>query len=206
MHLPASEGLATAVKALAAARLVVMPTDTVYGVAARPDLPQAVNALFTAKDRPRRQPIPVLVGNANQAEQLAQLDPTAQALIQAFWPGALTLVVPMRPNLNWDLGQTDGTVALRQPNHPVALELLEMTGPLAVTSANRTGQPPSLEAWGAQDELGMAVYLYLDDGPSPGDTPSTVVRLDNGTVKVLREGAIAHFEVIQASRRAGHGA
>jgi len=200
--LPAHEGLNSAVAAIRSGRLVVMPTDTVYGIAARPDLPAAVQALFAAKQRPRHQPMPVLVASAEQAEPLAQFNELARTLMATFWPGALTLVAPMRPELVWDLGQTDGTVALRQPAHPTALDLLELTGPLAVTSANHSGQAPSLEAWAARKEFGAQVAVYLDDGPSPGEIPSTVVRLDNGEVKVLREGAIAQLEVVQACRRA----
>jgi len=203
--LPAQEGLNAAVKALQIGRLVVMPTDTVYGIAARPDLPVAVQALFAAKQRPTHQPLPVLVASANQAEPLALFDEAARTLLRTFWPGALTLVAPMRPELGWDLGQTDGTVAIRQPAHPAALDLLHLTGPLAVTSANRSGQPPSLEAWAAQAAFGTKVAVYLDAGPSPGEIPSTVVRVDNGQVMVLRAGAIAPYQVAQACQRAGVG-
>ena len=201
MLLPAGQGLAAAAKALAAARLVVMPTDTVYGIAARPDMPAAVSALFAAKARPRAMPVPVLVAGAAQVAPIALISKAAQGLMDRFWPGAMTLVLPMRPGLGWDLGQGDSTVALRQPDHKLALELLEATGPLAVTSANLSGRPPALEAWAAQADLGLTVAVYLDDGPSPGAVPSTVVRLVGEDVKVIRDGAISRADIVRAGRR-----
>lgn len=171
--------------------LVVLPTDTVYGLGADAFSPQAVAALLAAKGRGRQMPPPVLIAGLGTLDGLALDVPTAaRALAAAFWPGALTLVVRAQPSLAWDLGETGGTVALRVPDHPVAIELLARTGPLAVSSANRTGMPAATTAEQAAEQLGDAVELYLDAGAAPGGVASTIVDATGGPLRVLRAGAI----------------
>ena len=140
-------GVVQAIAALKKGELAVLPTDTVYGVAADAFSPAAVERLLAAKGRGRDMPVPVLVGAKTGLDGLADhVTDDMRALVEAFWPGALTLIVPAAPSLAWDLGETRGTVAVRMPHHPVALEVLETTGPLAVSSANRTGEPPPTTA------------------------------------------------------------
>src|ERR1700729_3396345 len=159
-------GIDAAVAAARAGELIVMPTDTVYGIGADAFIPAAVTTMLAAKGRGRNMPPPVLVGTARAAAALVEdLGAFGQDLIDEFWPGALTLVFRASPTLLWDLGDTKGTVALRMPLHSVALEVLKQTGPLAVSSANRHGHPSAITADEAQDQLGEAVSVYLDGGP-----------------------------------------
>ncbi len=184
-------GIAAAVSALREGDMVVLPTDTVYGIGADAFTPAAVRAMLAAKGRGRHMPSPVLVGTARAASALVEtLGAFGQDLIDEFWPGALTLVFRASPTLLWDLGDTKGTVALRMPLHPVALEVLKQTGPLAVSSANRTGQPAAMTAHEAERQLGEAVSVYLDAGPSMDNVPSTILDLTGSIPRVLREGAI----------------
>jgi tRNA threonylcarbamoyl adenosine modification protein (Sua5/YciO/YrdC/YwlC family) len=184
-------GIAAGVSALREGDLVVLPTDTVYGIGADAFTPAAVRAMLAAKGRGRHMPSPVLVGTARAASALVEsLGAFGQDLIDEFWPGALTLVFRASPTLLWDLGDTKGTVALRMPLHPVALEVLKQTGPLAVSSANRTGQPPAMTAHEAERQLGEAVSVYLDAGSSMDSVPSTILDLTGSIPRVLREGAI----------------
>ena len=177
--------------AVAGGELVVLPTDTVYGVGADAFSAEAVSRLLAAKGRDRQMPPPVLVASAAMMAALAQpLPDWVQALTDRFWPGGLTLVVLAQPSLMWDLGDTDGTVALRIPDHPVALALLQATGPLAVTSANLTGQPTAPTAVGTREQLGESVSIYLEAGELPGGTPSTIIDATGSCPRVLREGAI----------------
>src|SRR5262245_10380150 len=151
-------GILGAIEAISRGDLVVMPTDTVYGIAADAFKPWAVTALLNAKGRGRHMPPPVLVGSRSTLEGLVySLPNAARDLVEAFWPGALTIVVEQAPTLQWDLGDTYGTVAVRMPLHPVALEVLQHTGPLAVSAASRTGMPPSMTAADAHAQLGDAV-------------------------------------------------
>ena len=169
--------------------LVVLPTDTVYGIGADAFVPAAVAALLAAKGRGRAQPPPVLISDALAVLGLAKdLSAAAQALTEAFWPGPLTLVVTAQPALAWDLGDTGGTVALRVPDHEVARALLRRTGPMAVSSANLSGAPPATTAADARAQLGGRVELYLDAGATPGNVPSTIV--DARTLRVLRRGVL----------------
>ncbi len=155
-----------AVRTVGSGQLVVLPTDTVYGVGADAFSSEAVAALLATKGRGRNVPVPVLVGSWETIEGLVTYVPAqVRALIEAFWPGGLTLVVEHAPSLSWDLGDARGTVAVRMPLHPVALELLARTGPMAVSSANRHGQPAALTVEQARDQLGEQVPLYLDGGP-----------------------------------------
>jgi L-threonylcarbamoyladenylate synthase len=191
---PASraEGIAAAALALRNGQLVVLPTDTVYGIGADAFYPSAVSSLLAAKGRDRDMPPPVLVGTVRAATALIEdLGPYGQDLIDEFWPGGLTIVCRAARTLSWDLGDTRGTVAVRMPLHPVALELLKETGPLAVSSANRTGQPPATSAAEADQQLGDSVSVYLDGGPCATDVPSTIVDLTSGTPRLLRAGAIS---------------
>lgn len=192
-----ARGLRHAQDALARGELVVLPTDTVYGLAADAFSAPAVAALLAAKGRGRSMPPPVLVADLRTLDGLARDVPApARALAQELWPGALTLVCLAQPSLRWDLGETRGTVAVRVPDHPLARELLAATGPLAVSSANLTGRPAATDAVGAQEQLGDSVAVYLDDGPTAGAAtgagalPSTIVDATTGVLRVVRAGAV----------------
>ena len=187
----ATEGVAAAVSALQNGDLVVLPTDTVYGIAADAFSPLAVNLLLAAKGRGRDLPVPVLVGSWRTLDGLVdELGPLARRMVEAFWPGPLTLVVRAAPSLAWDLGETRGTVAVRMPQQQVALDILTQTGPLAVSSANRSGLPPAVEVAEAEQQLGEAVRVYLDAGPLGEAVPSTIVDLTGNHARVLRSGAL----------------
>jgi tRNA threonylcarbamoyl adenosine modification protein (Sua5/YciO/YrdC/YwlC family) len=171
--------------------LVVLPTDTVYGVAADAFDPAAVRALLEAKGRGREMPPPVLVSSATTIDALAVRVPGyARALVEAFWPGPLTLVCHQQQSLQWDLGDTRGTVAVRMPDHDVAREVLERTGPLAVSSANRTGMPAATDADQAAEMLGDDVAVIIDAGESPGGEASTIVDVTGSQGRILRRGAL----------------
>ncbi len=186
-----AEGVEAAVRALQGGELAVIPTDTVYGIAADAFSPDAVNRLLAAKGRGRDMPVPVLVGSWRTLDGLVdELGPLARTLVEVFWPGPLTLVVRAASSLAWDLGETRGTVAVRMPLQAVALEVLGITGPLAVSSANRSGMPPALDAADAERQLGDAVSVYLDAGPAPDTIPSTIVDLTGDRARVLRAGAL----------------
>ena len=185
------EGLEVAAAALRRGELVVMPTDTVYGVAADAFNPGAVDALLAAKGRGRDMPVPVLVANPQMLTALVgELPSQAEELTKAFWPGALTVVVRHTPHLSWDLGDARGTVAVRMPDDRLALDLITRTGPLAVSSANRSGHPPATTMLDARLQLGAAVAVYLDGGERPSAIPSTIVDLTGETPRILREGAL----------------
>jgi L-threonylcarbamoyladenylate synthase len=187
----AGPGVDAAVAALRRGELAVLPTDTVYGLAADAFSPPAVTRLLEAKGRSRDVPVPVLVGAWRTLDGLAEtVPPVARQLVEAFWPGPLTLVVRAAASLAWDIGDARGTVAVRMPLHPVALRVLEQTGPLAVTGAHRTGMPPAGDAAEAARQLGTAVQVYLDGGASAGPVPSTVVDLTGDHPRVLRAGTV----------------
>lgn len=173
-----------AARVLAGGGLVVIPTDTVYGVAARIDRPEAVRRIFELKGRPREKALPVLVADLETARRLAVFTPQALELAATGWPGPLTLVLE-RGALAADLGGDGRTVALRIPDHPAALELLARAGPLAATSANPSGRPPHRSVEEIAASLGEGVDLYLDGGRL-GSTPSRVISLV-GEPRVLRE-------------------
>jgi L-threonylcarbamoyladenylate synthase len=186
----------SAARVVASGQLVVLPTDTVYGIGADAFDSTAVAALLAAKGRGRDMPVPVLVGSWDTIEGLVSFLPTAtRALVEAFWPGGLTLVVVHAPSLRWDLGEARGTVAIRMPLHPVALELLAQTGPMAVSSANRSGQPAALNAADAQAQLGDSVALYLEAGPASIGVASTIVDVTSQTPRLLRAGAVSLDEL-----------
>jgi L-threonylcarbamoyladenylate synthase len=172
--------------------LVVLPTDTVYGIGADAFTPEAVTKLLDAKGRGRDMPPPVLVGTVRAATALVDdLGPYGQDLIDAFWPGPLTLVCKANRALSWDLGDTKGTVAVRMPLHPVALDLLKETGPMAVSSANRSGSAAATTAENAEEQLGDSVEVYLDAGKTVDNTPSTILDLTTAVPRMLRRGAIS---------------
>src|SRR5215471_7423671 len=185
-------GLAAASAAVLKGALVVLPTDTVYGIGADAFRPTAVTSLLSAKGRGRQMPPPVLVGSVRAASALVEdLGEYGQQLIDEFWPGGLTLVCRASRSLRWDIGETKGTVAVRMPQHPVALELLAETGPMAVSSANLTGQPAATTATAAREQLGDVAEVYLDAGPCEADTPSTIVDLTGDMPRLLRTGVVS---------------
>jgi tRNA threonylcarbamoyl adenosine modification protein (Sua5/YciO/YrdC/YwlC family) len=196
------EGLAAAARAVRAGRLVVLPTDTVYGLGCDAFSSTAVRSLLAAKRRGPEMPVPVLVGSWSTIDGLVLGVPrAARELIEAFWPGGLSLVLPHAPSLSWDLGSTKGTVMLRMPLHPVALELLREVGPMAVSSANVSGSPPAVSAPDAEAQLGDSVSVYLDGGPSGEPVASTIVDLTGDDPRVLREGAVSVAEVAEVLGR-----
>ena len=191
--------LDAASQAVRRGRLVVLPTDTVYGVGADAFDPDAVSRLLAAKGRGREMPPPVLVGTKGTLEALATRVPAYVApLVAEFWPGALTIVCHQQPSLQWDLGETRGTVAVRVPDHEIARRLLERTGPLAVSSANLTGSPAATDAAQAVEMLGEDVSVVIDAGTSPGGQASTIVDVTDETPRVLRIGAITVAELDEA--------
>jgi L-threonylcarbamoyladenylate synthase len=189
-------GLVAATARVAAGELVVLPTDTVYGIGADAFTSTAVAALLQAKGRDRDMPVPVLVGSWATVDGLVSVvTASTRRLIEAFWPGGLTLVVRHAPSLSWDLGDAAGTVAIRMPLHPVAIELLDRTGPLAVSSANLSGVAPALTAADARAQLGESVAVYLDDGPAVTGLPSTIVDMTGERPRILRNGAVGMDEL-----------
>jgi L-threonylcarbamoyladenylate synthase len=187
-----SLGIAAAAGALKGGRLVVMPTDTVYGIGADAFNSAAVSALLSAKGRGRDMPVGVLVGSWHTIEGLVYTMPAgARDLIRAFWPGALSLVVNQAPSLQWDLGDARGTVMLRMPLHPVAIELLREVGPLAVSSANISGRPAAVDADEARGQLGDLVDVYLEAGRSDQGAASTIVDLTGVAPRILRQGPVS---------------
>jgi tRNA threonylcarbamoyl adenosine modification protein (Sua5/YciO/YrdC/YwlC family) len=199
-------GMRLAKVAIGRKELVVVPTDTVYGLACDAFSHEGVQRLLDAKGRDRQSPPPVLIGNAAALDGLAQDIPSlAHKLAETFWPGALTMILKAQPSLTWDLGETKGTVALRMPDHKIALALLQETGPLAVSSANLTGEPAAITCQQAEGYLGSKVKVYLDGGSSPKGEASTIVDLTDlvdvvdsngevettGKVRVVRRGALS---------------
>lgn len=191
------DSLEAAVAAVRDGRLIVLPTDTVYGIGADAFTPDAVQALLDAKGRGRDTPPPVLVGDHAVLMALAVDVPEwAERLTEEFWPGALTLILSAQPSLTWDLGETRGTVALRMPDDETALELLRRTGPLAVSSANRHGKPAALTILDAATQLGDAVEIYLDGGQARIGTSSTIVDATVTPAVILREGTITREQIV----------
>lgn len=186
-----SAGIASAISAVKGGRLVVLPTDTVYGLGADAFDGAAVAALLSAKGRGRDMPVPVLVGSWHTIDGLVYSVPhAARELIRAFWPGALSIVVQQAPSLAWDLGDAQGTVMLRMPLHPIAIELLREIGPMAVSSANISGRPPATTAAEAHQQLGDLVEVYLEAGPSEQAAASTIVDLTGTRPTILRQGPV----------------
>lgn len=202
-------GMRLARQAFGMGELIVLPTDTVYGIACDAFNPAAVRRLLDAKGRGPDAPPPVLIPGIPTLDALAESVPDeVRTLVKAFWPGALTVIVPARESLTWDLGETHGTVALRMPDNEIALDLLSETGPLAVSSANLTGQPAAMTAQEAHAALGDRVSIYLDGGAvgleiAPGnDAGSTIVDatglLIGKELRIVRHGAIPDEKIMAA--------
>ena len=198
-------GMRLAKVSLGRHELVVMPTDTVYGIGCDAFSAKGVEALLAAKGRGPQSPPPVLIPNTQTLHALAERVPdVAVRLAETFWPGALAIVRRAHPSLGWDLGETRGTVALRMPDHKIALALLEEVGPMAVSSANLTGEPAATTCQQAEAYLGSSVSVYLDGGTSPKGEASTILDLTSivdtydadggltttGTIKIVRRGAL----------------
>ena len=180
-------------------RILVVPTDTVYGIGCAADNPEAVAAVLAAKGRGRQMPPPVLVASADAIDSLCVDVPDyAQRLARAFWPGGLTLILTARPDLGWDLGETGGTIGVRMPAQDALLELLTDVGPMAVTSANLTGRPPATSVDQALGYFGNRVGAYLDAGPTKGSTASSIVDCAHDTPCVIRLGTISLDDLSQA--------
>ena len=203
-------GMRLAKASLGRHELVVLPTDTVYGLGCDAFSAKGVAALLAAKGRGRQSPPPVLIPNIATMRALAETVPDAAlALANTFWPGALTVILRSQPSLTWDLGETKGTVALRMPDHKIALALLEEVGPLAVSSANLTGEPAAVTCAQAEAYLGKSVKVYLDGGPSPKGEASTIVDLTDlryetdakgnqvevGKIRIVRKGALSTAKI-----------
>jgi tRNA threonylcarbamoyl adenosine modification protein (Sua5/YciO/YrdC/YwlC family) len=187
-----SDPLDEAVAAALAGALIVLPTDTVYGIGTRPDDPRATARLFEAKGRPRDVELPVLVPSRAEGERVAAFDARAAELAGRFWPGPLTLVLPRsQASAGWDLGGDASTIGVRMPHHPIALAVLARTGALAVTSANRTGEPTPRSCDELAGVFGDRVAVYLCEPEPLHGVASTVVSLLGPEIRVLREGAIA---------------
>ncbi|WP_440696897.1 L-threonylcarbamoyladenylate synthase [Clavibacter nebraskensis] len=195
-------GMRLARQAVGRGEVVVIPTDTVYGIAADAFNPEAVQRLLDAKGRGRDAPPPVLIPGQSTLDALADFVPdVVRRLVDEFWPGGLTVILVAQPSLVWDLGETRGTVALRMPANSFALELLAETGPLAVSSANKTGQPAAATAQDAAEQLGDSVSIFLDGGAA-GGAASTIVDASRvteagGRVRIVREGAITRAQIQQ---------
>jgi L-threonylcarbamoyladenylate synthase len=190
------KGVQAAIEAVSRGDLIVMPTDTVYGIGADAFKGFSVTALQNAKGRGRNVPPPVLVGSRTTLDGLVfGLPAVARDLVDAFWPGGLTIVVEHAPSLQWDLGDVNGTVGLRMPMHPIALEVLRETGPMAVSSANKHGQPTAMTADEAREQLGYSVSVYLEGGRSAESAPSTIIDLTGDVPQVLRAGAVSLDEL-----------
>ncbi len=195
-----------AVEAALAGELIVLPTDTVYGIGTRPDDPAATARLFEAKGRPRDLELPVLVPNTAVAREVAAFDERAERLALTSWPGPLTIVLPRTDRSRaWDLGGDPATVGVRVPRHPLALAVLSRTGPLAVTSANRSGDPTPATCEGVVEVFGDLVAVYLCAEEPLAGPPSTVVDLAHGEPRVLRAGALDPTEVLAAAAGPAEG-
>jgi tRNA threonylcarbamoyl adenosine modification protein (Sua5/YciO/YrdC/YwlC family) len=187
-----SRAITSAAAAVKNGGLVVLPTDTVYGVGADAFNGNAVAALLAAKGRGRDMPVPVLVGSWHTIDGLAMTVSTSMRnLVRAFWPGALSLVVRQAPSVQWDLGDARGTVMLRMPLHPVAIELLREVGPMAVSSANISGRPPAVSAGDARQQLGDLIDVYLDGGQAVQQAASTILDLTSPEPRILRSGPVS---------------
>jgi L-threonylcarbamoyladenylate synthase len=196
-------GVRLARTAIGRGELIVIPTDTVYGIAADAFSPAAVQRLLDAKGRGRDSPPPVLIPSIAALDALAENVPDeVRVLVAEFWPGGLTVILPARSSLSWDLGDARGTVALRMPSNQVALDVLAETGPLAVSSANLTGKPAAHTSAQARADLGDTVSLYLNDGevgtahaksaePSSTIVDATGLVADGGKLRIVRHGVIS---------------
>ena len=191
------EALEAAAAAVKDGKLIVLPTDTVYGIGADAFNKDAVQALLDAKGRGREFPPPVLIGDPNVMHALGlDIPPIIEDLVEEYWPGALTVIVKAQPSLHWDLGNTKGTVALRMPDHEAAIALLKKTGPLAVSSANKHGGDAAKSVMDAAVQLGDAVEVYVDGGKSRIGESSTIIDATVNPPEILRRGALSEEEIV----------
>ena len=181
--------LMRAAELLCAGQLVAFPTDTVYGVGARVFDAKSVASIYVAKERPPEKAIPVLIADDSDLPRIAFVPDAARVLMARFWPGSLTLVLPKRPDVP-EIVSGDETVAVRIPDLDLARALMRLTGPLAATSANRSGQPSPVTAEDVMAQLGGRIAAVLDGGLCPGGVPSTVVDCVAWPPRVLRQGAL----------------
>jgi L-threonylcarbamoyladenylate synthase len=187
--------LSLALEILAGGGLIAFPTDTVYGVGGLAFSPQAIDEIYRVKGRLAEKAIPVLLGNSGQLSQVTEeLNPFAQRLAERYWPGPLTLVVLKKPSLPENLSPHP-TVGVRMPDHPAALRLLNLAGPLAVTSANLSGAANCTTAQQVLEQLGGSIPLILDGGETPGGQPSSVVDCTGEAPVLLRPGPISMEEI-----------
>ncbi|MBW3561975.1 MAG: threonylcarbamoyl-AMP synthase [Actinobacteria bacterium] len=195
------KAVAQTAETLRQGELAVVPTDTVYGVAADAFNPDATAKVFAAKQRSRTHPLPILVHSPKQLPGIVgDVPPAAERLMAAYWPGALTIVLHASPDLVWDIGDNEGTVAVRMPLDDVTLDVIRQVGPVAVTSANRSGEPPATGVQEARMALGDAVAVYLDDGPRTDSRPSTIVDLTRDEPFLIRDGDLPPDEVMATAR------
>ena len=193
-----NRGFVAAKAALMRGECVVMPTDTGYGLAANPFIPNGLDSLFKAKQRDRGMPVPVFVANLDAALALSyNLSEKAKLLMEKFWPGALTVIVKAHPTLKWDLADPENTIALRIPLNRTALELLTQTGPLGVTTANVSDRPAATDIESAKEQFGSLVSVYLDAGISVGNQPSTIIDATKDQLRLVRAGALAVSEIVE---------
>ncbi|MCK4726976.1 MAG: threonylcarbamoyl-AMP synthase [Anaerolineales bacterium] len=187
--------ISQALKTLRAGDLVAFPTDTVYGLGALICIPESIARLYTTKGRSKQKAIPVLIGDVDDLSQIAiRVPPNARLLAKRFWPGPLTLVVPRHPSLP-DILSPTATIGVRMPDHPIALGLLRRSGPLAVSSANISGQPSTATAEEVFEQLGGRISLIIDGGHTPGGSPSTVARCTQTELVILRPGPITEHDL-----------
>lgn len=193
-------GINTAVSSLKSGRLAVLPTDTLYGICCDAFDADAVAGLLAAKKRGPDMPVPVLVSSWHTIDGLVMsVPPVVRTLIKAFWPGALSLVMQQAPSLSWNLGDTEGTVMVRMPLHPLMLDVIKKVGPLAVSSANVSGHPPATTAAQAVEQLGDDVAVYVDSGSCPLGAPSTIVDVTGVSPLIIREGAISAEKIAEVT-------
>jgi L-threonylcarbamoyladenylate synthase len=178
--------------------VVAIPTDTVYGIAASLAYPTSLGRIYEIKGRPDRMPLPVLVSSVDALSRLVQLEDAVIPLLDAFWPGPLTVVLPATARVPERALGPGGTVGVRLPNHPIAIEVIDKAGgAIACTSANPSGEEPAHTATEVAESIGDRLDLILDSGRAPGGIPSTVVAIDGVTLRFIREGAVSMIEVIR---------
>lgn len=200
LTLEAPRALETAIASMRHGGVVAFPTDTVYGLGASIAHEPALARIYDIKGRPANKPLPILIAHAGEVAKVSDdADPDLLRLAAQFWPGPLTVVVSGRPDLPPEVLAADGTIGVRVPDHSVALTIAQRNGgAIAVTSANRSGQPPACTAEEIRDQLGADVDVILDGGIAPCGLPSTVIRREGDTISILREGAIPTARILDA--------